>query len=312
MAKKQQPKETFLDKPAFRLVLTIVSLVLAAGILLFSALTIIEITNNTYESAPKYLIWIFMLSGLLSIVMFLKKRTKANFIKCIIMLALNVVLGIVVLFAKSEPRLFSITAGLYCLNIIIGCVFNMLQQKTIRSYIFNGLIILFAIAMGIGMFVSPMNEADQIQNIILVECVFIAVVSFIEAASIAFSQLKVKVLFKIILNTFSLEILFGLLTMIVCFSLIFMKVETPENGGKITSFPEALWYCFAIVTTIGFGDIAAVTPIGRVLSVILGLYGLVVVAVITSIVVKFYNETSGKHDQKELKQISEEEKKKKE
>ena len=166
--------------------------------------------------------------------------------------------------------------------------------------------------MGIGMFVSPMNEADQIQNIILVECVFIAVVSFIEAASIAFSQLKVKVLFKIILNTFSLEILFGLLTMIVCFSLIFMKVETPENGGKITSFPEALWYCFAIVTTIGFGDIAAVTPIGRVLSVILGLYGLVVVAVITSIVVNFYNETSGKHDQKEIKQISEEEKKKKE
>ena len=182
----------------------------------------------------------------------------------------------------------------------------MIQKRNIRSYIFNGLIIVFAIAMAIGMLVSPIAEESQIQNIILVECIFIAVVSFIEAASIAFSQLKVKVLFKIVLNTFSLEILFGLLTMIVCFSLVFMKVE-----DSITTFPEALWYCFAVVTTIGFGDFVAVTPVGRVLTVFLGLYGIVVVAVITSIVVNFYNETSGKHDSKELKKISEEEEKKK-
>ena len=61
------------------------------------------------------------------------------------------------------------------------------------------------------------------------------------------------------------------------------------------------------MTTIGFGDLTAITPIGRILTVILGMYGLVVVAVITSIVVNFYNETSGKHDQKELKEIQKEE-----
>ena len=160
--------------------------------------------------------------------------------------------------------------------------------------------------MAIGMLISPIDDADQVHNIILIECIFIAVVSFIEAASIAFSQLKIKVLFKVILNTFSLEILFGLLTLIVCFSLILMRIEP-----NITTFPDALWYCFAIVTTIGFGDLVAVTPLGRVLSVCLGLYGLVVVAVITSIVVNFYNETSGKKDQKELKEISKEENKNK-
>ena len=303
MAKSQ--KTNFLDKPAFRLILTICSLVIAAVILMFSALTIVEYTNNTYSEAPKYLVWIFVGAGLMSIILFLKERTKMNLIRCIIMLAFNLALGIVVLFAKSNPFLFSLTAGLYCVNLILSCVFTMLQKKTIRSYIFNGLIILFAVVMAIGMLVSPLDTESQIQNIILVECIFIAVVSFIEAASIAFSQLKVKVLLKIIVNTFSLEILFGLLTMIVCFSLVFMKVEE-----KITTFPEALWYCFAIVTTIGFGDLVAATPIGRVLSVILGLYGIVVVAVITSIVVNFYNETSGKHDNKEIKNISDEEKKK--
>lgn len=303
MAKSQ--KTNFLDKPAFRLILTICSLVIAAVILMFSALTIIEYTNNTYSEAPKYLVWIFVGAGLMSIILFLKERTKMNLIRCIIMLAFNLALGIVVLFAKSNPFLFSLTAGLYCLNLILSCVFTMLQKKTIRSYIFNGLIILFAVVMAIGMLVSPLDTESQIQNIILVECIFIAVVSFIEAASIAFSQLKVKVLLKIVVNTFSLEILFGLLTMIVCFSLVFMKVEE-----KITTFPEALWYCFAVVTTIGFGDFVAVTPIGRVLTVFLGLYGIVVVAVITSIVVNFYNETSGKHDNKEIKNISDEEKKK--
>ena len=304
MAKVEKTK--FIDKPIFRLILKILSIVLAALILLFSALTIAEINNSVYDQAPKYLIWIFMFAGLMSVIMFLKNRTKINLIKCIVLLVFNAVLGIVVLFAKSNPYLFSLTAGLYCVNIVVGCVFNIFQDKTLRSIIFNALIILFAIAMGIGMFVSPIAEDSQLQNLILVECIFIAVVSFIEAASIAFAELKFKILFKIILNTFSLEILFGLLTMIVCFSLVFMRVE--EN---INSFPEALWYCFAVVTTIGFGDLVAVTPIGRILTVILGLYGIVVVAVITSIVVNFYNETSGKKDQKELKEISEEEKKKK-
>ena len=219
----KQEKVAFIDKPIFRLILKIISIVLAALILLFSALTIVEINNSAYDQAPKYLIWIFMFAGLMSVIMFLKNRTKINLIKCVVLLVFNAVLGVVVLFAKSNPYLFSLTAGLYCVNIVVGCVFNIFQNKTLRSIIFNALIILFAIAMGIGMFVSPIAEDSQLQNLILVECIFIAVVSFVEAASIAFAELKFKILFKIILNTFSLEILFGLLTMIVCFSLVWKK-----------------------------------------------------------------------------------------
>ena len=298
-------KTSFFDKPIFRILLKVVSIVIAAIVLAFSSLTIITIYKNSYDQAPKYLLWVFICYGLLSVVMYLKNRTKPNLIKTIFILLFNIALGIIVLFASNNPILFSISAGLYCLNIVVGCAFNIYQDRSKRSLIFNSLIIIFAVVMSIGMFISPIKEVEQIQNIILVECIFIAVVSSIVALSIAFTELKFKVLFKIIVNTFSFEILFGLLTMIVCFSLVFMRVE-PD----ITTFPEALWYCFAIVTTIGFGDFAAVTPIGRVLSVILGLYGIVAVAVITSIVVNFYNETSGKHDQKEIKEISKQEKNK--
>ncbi len=57
-----------------------------------------------------------------------------------------------------------------------------------------------------------------------------------------------------------------------------------------SSYKDALWYCFALVTTIGFGDITAVTDLGRTMSVVLGIYGIIVVALITSIIVNFYGE----------------------
>ena len=304
MAKKN--KKSLSEWPFMKLVLTIVSTALAIAVAILSAFTMINIYNNDYASAPNFLIWIFLAVGLMSIVLYLKEPTKLNLIRCIVLLVFDVALGVIILFAKDNPYLFSLTAGLYCLTLVISRVFSIIQNRSVRNIVFNSLIILFAIALGIGLFTSSNLDPQNIQNVILVECIFIAIVSFISAMSIALAQLKIRVLFRIILSTFSLEILFRLLIIIVTFSLVFVSIE-----DNITSFPDALWYCFAVVTTIGFGDIVAVTPIGRVLTVILGLYGLVVVAVITSIIVNFYNETAGKHDQKELREINKEEQKNK-
>lgn len=303
MANKQ--KDTFLEKPMMRIILTMLSAVLSTIVLALSALTILEVYNESYEAAPNYLLWVFVFVGLMSGVSFLRKRTRINLIKFFVLLIFNVALGVISLFAKNNPYIFSITAGLYCLTIVISRVFDLIQKHDVRSIILNALIIVCVIVLGIGLFGSPVDEASEIQKIVSLECVFIALVSLIEAANIAFSQLKVKVLFKIIVSTYSLEIIFGLLTMIICFSLIINSVEP-----NINTFPDALWYCFAVVTTIGFGDFVAQTFIGRILTVILGVYGLVVVAVITSIIVNFYNETSGKRDQKEIKEISKQEREK--
>lgn len=309
MAKKQKAEKKRREWPFMRLILTLSSTIIAAGILILSSLTIITFSTAIEGGAteipagvPFYILGIFILSGLMSLVKFFKDRTKANFIKFVVMIAFDLVLGVVVLFAKDNPFLFVLTAGLYCATLVVGRIFNILQDHSIRSIVLNGLIILLAILLAIGIFVSPITDMEQLQNIIVVECIFIVIVAFVEAMSIALANLKVKVLFKVILSTFALEVLFGLLVLMVCFSFVFVAME-PD----IATFPDALWYCFAVVTTIGFGDIAAITPIGRILTVVLGLYGLVVVAVITSIVVNFYNETSGKRDQKELKEIQKEE-----
>ena len=83
-----------------------------------------------------------------------------------------------------------------------------------------------------------------------------------------------------------------MLLLITAFSIVLPNFEL-----NINTFGDALWYCFAIVTTIGFGDITAVTIPGRIISVILGLYGLIVVALITSIIVNFYSETKNAGDE---------------
>ena len=56
----------------------------------------------------------------------------------------------------------------------------------------------------------------------------------------------------------------------------------------IATLGDSLWYSFAVATTVGFGDIAAMSPAGRVLTVILSLYSVVVLAIFTAVITTFF------------------------
>ena len=286
-----------------RIVTLIIGAVISTSILAFSVLTIIDLNKGVIDKIPAYMFWMFVFLSIASIISFLKDRTKLNFIRAIVLLIVDIGIGITVLFADKNMYLFSICGGLYCISIIVSRIFRIIQKHDVRNIVINALIIAFALFMSIGMFTS--FSKNDITSVIVVESLFIAIVSFIEVFITALAQLKLKVLFKIVVRTYSLEVIFGLLTIMVAFSLVFMYYEP-----NIETFGDALWYSFAIVTTIGFGDITAETLIGRILSVILGVYGLVVVAILTSIIVNFYNETGGKKDGQTLKDIKKEEEEK--
>ena len=102
---------------------------------------------------------------------------------------------------------------------------------------------------------------------------------------------KMKLLLNILVKTHAFDALVGLMAFIIAFSFMIPVVEP-----NITNFWDAMWYCFTVVTTIGFGDFYAETVVGRILTVVLGIYGIVVVAILTSVVVNFYNEVSKDKD----------------
>lgn len=56
----------------------------------------------------------------------------------------------------------------------------------------------------------------------------------------------------------------------------------------INSYTDALWYCYVVMATVGFGDIVAVTFVGRVASVLITIYALFVFAMATGVVVNFH------------------------
>jgi voltage-gated potassium channel len=58
----------------------------------------------------------------------------------------------------------------------------------------------------------------------------------------------------------------------------------------INNYRDAIWYCYAVFSTAGFGDFVAVTAVGRLLSILLTIYTILIVALVTGVVVAFYND----------------------
>jgi len=61
---------------------------------------------------------------------------------------------------------------------------------------------------------------------------------------------------------------------------------------SLVTYGDALWYAFVASTTIGFGDFTAVSFFGRVLTVILYIYTILIIAVITAVFTHFFIEVA--------------------
>ena len=96
---------------------------------------------------------------------------------------------------------------------------------------------------------------------------------------------KLKILWGILRHTHADRILLGFVLFLLADAAIIQIVEPDINR-----YGDALWYCYAVISTTGFGDIVAVTLIGKTCSVLLTIYTLFVVAIVTGVVVNFYTQ----------------------
>ena len=174
---------------------------------------------------------------------------------------------------------------LYFLTVVFSRIIAIVKKHKVIGTIINVLIILGILLV---IFAIASSEEWYSGYSAMMLGILMPFQMLVRVTILSFSHIRYDILSKVIRKSMAVEILTGLLILIVSFSFAFTAIGEPGIEG----YDDALWYCFAIVTTIGFGDIYAVTLLGRVLSVILGLYGIIVVSLITSIIVNFYTEVN--------------------
>ena len=96
---------------------------------------------------------------------------------------------------------------------------------------------------------------------------------------------KIKLAWKILRKMSVDKIIIIYLILMLISSLLLTKFEP-----QIDNVFEGVWYCFITFTTIGFGDIVATTLIGRIITIIIALYGMFIVSLITGVLINYYQE----------------------
>ena len=97
---------------------------------------------------------------------------------------------------------------------------------------------------------------------------------------------QLRLLKGVLKRTHADRLLAGFVIFFLADAFLVMLVEP-----GITNYRDAVWYCYAVFSTAGFGDFVAVTFIGRALSIALTIYTILIVALVTGVVVAFYNDT---------------------
>jgi len=92
-----------------------------------------------------------------------------------------------------------------------------------------------------------------------------------------------------------LVFLFAVLVVCIIMGTVMYIIEGEESGFK--NIPISVYWCIVTMTTVGYGDIAPVTPIGQLIAAIIMIVGYGIIAVPTGIVSAEYA-SSGKRGKK--------------
>ncbi|MBL4584061.1 MAG: ion transporter [Pseudomonadales bacterium] len=75
---------------------------------------------------------------------------------------------------------------------------------------------------------------------------------------------------------------FSILVLVTIYGALMYAIEGPENG--FTSIPKGMYWAIVTITTVGYGDIAPHTELGRMLAALVMITGYAIIAVPTGII----------------------------
>ncbi len=227
------------------------------------------------------------------VLVFFVQPTKKAKIRCIIIGGIQIIATTLAFLSYMEYHLYFVSAFLLISSLSLNEFLHIEKGRTVRGIVSN-IILGATLATFAFCFLIDVGEQDTaiIPGVIAVVLLVMAI------KRLLFPTLKlekIKILVDILFKTHTIDSIVGLLAFIIAFSFIF-----PFFEPTIPSFWDAMWYCFMVISTIGFGDLAATTVVGRIMTVILGIYGIVIVAIITSVIVNYYNAISSHEKAKDI------------
>lgn len=198
---------------------------------------------------------------------------------CILISILVVMLDSVDTLHAKYGRLFYIIEWIFTIIFTIEYILRLICIRYPHKYVFSalGLIDLLAVlpsyltVFGVGAHSLLVLRALRLLRIFRIFRL-VHFLSEMQFLSIALMNSMRKI---------SIFILFVITTVIILGSVIYL-VEGQQNG--FTSIPQSIYWAIVTITTVGYGDIAPVTPLGKLIASFIMLLGYGIIAVPTGIV----------------------------
>lgn len=265
---------------------SIIEIIFSIGLILVGIFSIINI--ELIRERIYMILLGFMIIRILFVIskQILNKNSKAF---TFIQLILNIVVMILLIIFRNKSEILSyvILGSCSCdlvINILKSIIFRKAKNLTEFYGLDNVICILFILLLVIN------RNSEIITTATLFGClVFYKGMVFLLSNYYIRKLFTINEFLKTIDKLHAMDILFGLIIVLALTAFILPSIEP-----NITTIGDAWWYCFAVITTIGFGDFTAVTLTGRILTVIVGFYGIIIVSLITSTTVLYITSENNK------------------
>ncbi|WP_411168604.1 potassium channel family protein [Clostridium sp. MB05] len=180
----------------------------------------------------------------------------------------------------------------YYINLVVCCIFfidyivrlTLTKRKII--FVINNIVDLISIIpiIGIGKLIYILNLDEGIDLKILFKIIKVIILI------ILIVKFKNRIRESVRLNKFNYMLI--LTTIIIVLGAVFIALL------EDISFGDAIWWSFVTFTTVGYGDVLLTTNLGRIVAILLMIFGIGFIGVTTSTIAAYIINNDGKKKRK--------------